>query len=280
MKNLLTMKLFSLLLLLFLSTTGTQPLLSQNNQTKPKTSETNPLTDVDRHALENIIIEKYYVADSSDYNHDSINGILDKGSVTYRIYVDLKPDYWLQMVYGSPKHPLTIKTSTRFYNSDLGGYIGYNVNVHKLEVGNTLLDSYITLNSASNLFAGVLLSEDPDGSVLERRKAFSSRDGLTNGNLPQLRPFNLDLSFFNNDSTARTFTTSNGGWTGFSGIKAGAKGPTKENRILIAQLTTNGTLSFDLNIQVATPSGSYLKFVAKDATEDNEVAFEGLSFKP
>jgi len=46
--------------------------------------------DDDKKALEGIIVEKYYVATSADLK-DTVGGALPKGSVTYRIYADLKP---------------------------------------------------------------------------------------------------------------------------------------------------------------------------------------------
>jgi hypothetical protein len=272
------------------STTNPNPQTGQSGVTEAKPTEN------DKKALEGVIVEKYYAADAEDYqNHDDsiyvrshrkkhhggrmhINHAeLDKGSVTYRIYIDLKPDYWLQVVYGAPHHPLTVKTTTRFYNNTVcGGSIGYNMNIHNLNDDNCLLDSYFTMNSACNMYAGVLLTEDKDGSVLTR-KAFSKADGLTNGNLPQIKPFNMDFGFWNNDSNATVFTTENGGWAGLSGIKAGAKGPTPENRILIAQLTTNGKPSFELNIQIGTPAGGTVRFVAKDPVGD-EVKADALTY--
>jgi len=219
------------------------------------------LTAEDKTALENIIVEKYYVSDSLN----SLDSILPKGSVTYRIYVDLKPNYTLQLIYGDERHPLTIQTSTRFYNNiECGAVIGYNVHYLKLNNSSFALDSWITINSASNQYAGVLLKEDVNGSVL-KRKSFEKADGLTTGNLPLIKPFNLDINFFDNDTTASVFTTNDGGWAAISGIKSGCVGPTADNKILIAQLTTDGEISFQLNMQLGTPSGEFLKFVWKDA---------------
>jgi len=42
------------------------------------------------------------------------------------------------------------------------------------------------------------------------------------------------------------------------------EGPTESNKILIAQLTTDGKLSFEINLQIATPSGDPIKFVARN----------------
>lgn len=219
------------------------------------------LSAEDKSALEGIIVEKYYTADVLD----SLDAKLPKGSVTYRIYADLKPNYFLQTIYGDTRHPLSIKTTTKFYNNPhCGALIGYNVHYLTLNDDNFAFDSWITINSASSQYAGVLLTEDTDGSVLKRR-TFEKADGFTQGNLPMIKPFNLDINFFDNDTTASHFTTDNGAWAAFSGVRSGASGPTADNKILIAQLTTDGVLSFDLNMQLGTPEGNFLKFVYKDA---------------
>ncbi len=232
------------------------------------------LTHDDKSALEGIIVEKYYVADSADFA-DTLGAALPKGSVTYRIYVDLKPNYSLQVVYGDEKHPLKIKTTTAFYNNvNCGALIGYNVSYLKVNEKAYALDSWITISSAASNYAGVLKSEDPDGSVLKRR-SLNKSDGFMNGNLPMIKPFNLDVGFFNNDSNAVMLSSNNAAWAAFTGVLSGSKGPTASNKVLIAQLTTNGKLSFDLNIQVGTPSGGAVRFVCADA-EGEEVKFDAL----
>jgi hypothetical protein len=232
------------------------------------------LTAEDKSALEGIIVEKYYTADVLD----SLDTKLPKGSVTYRIYADLKPNYFLQTIYGDARHPLNIKTTTKFYNNPTcGALIGYNVHYLTLNDDNFAFDSWITINSASSQYAGVLLSEDTDGSVLKRR-TFEKADGFAQGNLPMIKPFNLDINFFDNDTTASHFTTDNGAWAAFSGIRCGASGPTASNKILIAQLTTDGVISFDLSMQLGTPDGNSLRFVYKDAEPlEGEVLFAPLS---
>ena len=214
-------------------------------------------------ALENIIIEKYYVADSADYSNS--NGSLQKGSITYRIFIDMKPDYKLQMVYGNKKHELILETSSRFYNNkEVDAYSGFNVDTRKLNKGNIALDSWITMGAASRGYTGILRSEDTTGfSLITNRPSLALADGLIKGVLPDFKVFNINLGFFNNDSNATRFAINNGGWAAPGGVK----GPTSENRVLIAQLTTNGKLSFELNVQLGTPTGGYVKFVAKNPEE-------------
>ena len=223
-------------------------------------------------ALENIIVEKYYIAVSTDYN-DSIKGILPEGSITYRIYVDMKPEYHLQMVYGDEKHELILKTSTKFFNNtECSAYTGFNIDAKKLNYSTCALDSWITLGAASRLHTGILKSEDTDGSILTRN-TLNRSDGLTNGVLPNFKIFNLDLWFFTNNKDAAVFKTNNGAW----GAPGGVKGPTAENRVLIAQLTTNGKLSFNISLQIGKPDGGFIKFVS-NKPDDSEIKFDGLSY--
>ncbi len=232
------------------------------------------LSAEDKSALEGIIVEKYYVSDLLDTN----DAKLPKGSITYRIYADLKPNYSLQLIYGDTRHPLSIKTTTKFYNNrECGAVIGYNVFYLNLNNPNFAVDSWLTINSASSQYAGVMLSEDSNGSLLKNKK-FEKADGFVSGNLPVIKPFNIDLNFFDNDTTASVFSTDDGGWAAISGVMSGSKGPTASNKILIAQLTTDGVISFDLNMQLGTPEGNFLKFVYKDAEPlEGEVLFAPLS---
>jgi hypothetical protein len=219
------------------------------------------LTHNDSTALENVIVEKYYVADSIDCA-DTTFGKLARGSVTYRIFIDMKPGYTLQMVYGDKLHELIIKTSTFFFNNTyLESVTGYNVNVKDINKNTVALDSWITMGAASKLHTGVLMSEDSDGSILTR-PAFAKSDGFTNGVFPTLKAFNLNLDFFKDKKDAKIFSTKNGGWAALGG--GGVKGPTKSNRVLIAQLTTDGVLSFQLNIQIGTPSHSWVRYVPQN----------------
>ena len=48
--------------------------------------------------IEKVIVEKYYISDEIDAT-DLTGGKVDSGSVTYRIYVDLKPGNILKKVY-------------------------------------------------------------------------------------------------------------------------------------------------------------------------------------
>jgi len=224
-------------------------------------------------ALEKVIVEEYYVSGVGDYT-DTVADILPTGSRTYRIYIDMKPGYSLQVVYGNQKHELFLKTSTTFFNDQVCyAKTGFNIDAKKLHTGVVALDSWITMGAASRIHTGIPLSEDSDGfSFITNRKSLSTNDGLTTGVLPKFQIFNLDLTFFTNDSTANYFSVTNGGWAALGGVK----GPTPENRVLIAQLTTTGKLTFGLNVQIGTPMGGVIQFVAKNP-EGSEIQFPGLT---
>ena len=212
----------------------------------------------DYKALENVIVERYYVASTSDVV-DTIGGILDKESITYRIYIDLKPGYRLQAVYGSQTHPLEIKTSTHFFNDTINGAkTGDCINSKNINEHNAALDSWLSMGSATLFHRAVLLSEDKDGSILNKKPSLAKKDGLLYGEIFRVLYFGNDLKFFRDSSQAKVFYGTNVAWSNL----LGAEGVTAGNKILIAQLTTNGILQFALNIQVGTPTGGSIRFVA------------------
>lgn len=231
------------------------------------------ITHDDSLALENVIVEKYYVSDSIDDADASANA-LPKGAVTYRIFIDMKPGYSLQVVYGDSIHELFFRTSTTFFNDEeCFAETGFNIDAKKLHIGTVALDSWITMGAASRLHTGIPRAEDDSiYSFIQNRYPLNKIDGLTKGILPTFKIFNLDLNFFHSDRSASYFSVYDGAWAALGGVK----GPTPENRVLIAQLTTNGKLTFGLNVQIGTPSGGYIQFVAKD-TEGTKMKFKGLT---
>ncbi|MFZ4399189.1 MAG: hypothetical protein ACOYO1_04070 [Bacteroidales bacterium] len=233
------------------------------------------LTHDDSLALENVIVEKYYFSDSTDYS-DTLKNALPIGSITYRIFIDMKPEYKLQLVYGNKNHELNIETSTSIFNDmEADAVTGFNINTKYIYKGNIALDSWITMGAASRGFTGIPRVEDKDEiSLITNRESFKKADGLTKAILPNFTVYNLNLKPFEYDTTASRFSTNNGGWA----APGGAKGPNADNKVLIAQITTNGKLSFKLNVQIGTPTGGYIKFVA-DKPEENEIQFVGLNFK-
>ena len=231
------------------------------------------LTEEDNSALEGIIVEKYYVSDGKEH-FDTTGGEFPKGAVTYRIYVDMKPSYTLQAVFGVANHKLTIATTTSFFNNVKEGN-GTGDKIYSKNINNNTVafDSWLTMGAATESHNGVLLTEDTDGSIINR-DCFKKADGLKKEKIKPVTYFGIDPDFFNTSNKESVFTTNNGSWAIFGGIK----GSTETNKVLIAQLTTDGKLSFELNVQIGTPTGASIQYVARNP-ENKELPFKQLIYQ-
>ncbi len=226
------------------------------------------ITEEDQSALEGIIVENYYVYNPADAL-DTVGGALPQGAVTYRIYADMKPGYKLQAVYGVPDHELNIKTTTHFFNNAKWGDIsGDKIDDKKIVNSTAAFDSWITIGAATQRHSGVLKSEDTDGSLIT---ALPNADGMMTAKIKPVTFFGFDITFFSKTLTPAKFSGNNGSWAVFGSVK----GETSENKVLIAQLTTDGILSFELNMQIGTPTGATLNFVAKNP-KDKEIQVSSL----
>lgn len=231
--------------------------------------------------LEGVIVEKYYVSSAADTLQADSNAYIPPGSVTYRIYADLKPVYRIQAVFGIEQHELRIQTSTRFYNcKSSDGRAANDVQPANLTKTTGMLDSWVSMGAAALDYQGVLKTEDDTTANLVKQHTY----GILRNNDPaagiplmehdgmrflryqpatQFYHFDNDLHVFEyawNDSVTGLLRTTDGAWASYGG----AVGPQPDNRVLIAQLTTDGVLSFELNIQIATPDGGIEKYVARN----------------
>ena len=223
-------------------------------------------TKNDSLALEKVIVEKYYKAHKSDLT-DSIGGKLPKGAVTYRIYIDLKPGYKLQAVYGNKDNPLIIETTTEFFNDTiLKASTGDKIVDTLINQHNILLDSWLSMGCATNLHHGILKKDDNKGGVITNRKQLKMKDGLLYGDIYRVLYYGNNLKFFKDSIQAKRFYVDNATWANL----LGAESPIKTNRILVAQLTTNGKLSFVLNIQIKTPEGGTIRFCGRRINDNND----------
>jgi hypothetical protein len=246
--------------------------------------------------LEDVLVEVYYVSDTNDSNDEDGGSELAQGSVTYRIYADLAPGYEVQAVFGNADHELRIETTTYFYNNaDRGEETGNAIDNTRLDENTVALDSWLTVGPASDIHWGVQKPEDTDGSVvggenndggsegiaggllvnespLAGTPLFES-DGLLEGTIPSVTVVGMDLSPFGNENGGPLFTSNGGAWS----VLEGVQGPTESNKVLLAQITTDGTLCFDLNIQLGDPEGGTVQFVASNAIED-QIQCDALSF--
>lgn len=235
---------------------------------------------ISQNGLESIIVEKYYISDANDTASNKFSGKLPIGSTTYRIFVDMLPGYRFHAAYGDKNHELKIETTTQFFNSeDLGNKIPNVIPRRSLKKHTNMLDSWLSVGAAGEDYYGVLKEQDDEVNTLKHDKLLlqntnplagipiKNRDGLMAGNnVPRPSFFRIDslTSVFNNQTTGSVFSTNNGGW----GCLGGSVSPDSltTNRVLIAQLTTDGVLSFELNIQIGKRNEPYERYVAINAT--------------
>jgi len=233
--------------------------------------------------LEGIMVEKFYVSDEADSINADENFAtypLHVGSTTYRVYADLLPGYKVIQIFGSETHPLNIETTTSFFNDPNYGFSTYQgTSVVNTKKNTTLIDSYLTIGGVAAGLVGVPKDEDSDGNIGNLQGVLanddpsaglpitgaSGVDGLMPGTpiLPNILGLTTELDVF--DQTAGSSFATSGGTVAALG---GMEGATASNKVLIGQFTTDGILSFKLNIQIATPvQGESQIFVAENAAD-------------
>jgi hypothetical protein len=232
-----------------------------------------------QNGLEGIVVEKYYIANAADAAGSA--GVLPEGSVTYRIYVDMLPNYKFQAAFGNSSHSLKLETTTSFFNNEDYGALTPSYSAANAKKNTVMLDSWLSAGAAVAGKLGVMKSED-DGvanylpftstnsgfllnSVAAMGTPLTTQDGISSSTtLPSGVTFvgtgdpGTETDVF--DATSQlgnSFILTNGGWSSL----VGATGPTANNRVLIAQITTNGVFHYELNIQIGTPSGDTEKYV-------------------
>jgi hypothetical protein len=245
-------------------------------------------------ALEGIIVEKYYVSTKKDNSKKHLSGELAVGSTTYRIYVNMAPGSRFISAYGSPNHPLEIKSTDLIYNhADVGAEHPIGIPERSYKKNVTALDSWITIGPAGENYFGVLKEADTlkdYGDVLPFEKGFlmsdkkemgyslQERDGfLRSAKIPDITLYNLDtnLNVLRGETNGRSFRVENGAWAsmgkGLYGVDS-----LGSNTILIAQITTTGKLSYELNLLLRDADGNVINYVAKDPIEQ-EVMHKSLT---
>jgi hypothetical protein len=230
--------------------------------------------------IEQLIIEKYYISDNKDAT-DTDGGYLETGSVTYRIFADLSEGCKLKSIFGNQYHPLQFNSTEGFFNNlDRGNVFGFRIGANRLVNNTTALDSWLTIGYATNLHTALEKPDDSDGSVVGGSHndggsaginggllvnndplagiPLTTSDGLIiTGTVLQFIDYGIsDTSIFG--STFKTsFTTTNASLN-----VNGISGPTPENKILIAQLTTKGSISFKINLGIIKNDGAMINYVA------------------
>ena len=157
---------------------------------------------------------------------------LVEGMTTYRMYVDmLNATDYLSSVYGNADNTLLISSTSPFYNDVFGSTLGSGVN--PLIFGafpSATADSWATIG----------LDSQPVGSEI----AISV---VESGEQPWVACFQAGSSIDGNDIVIDDAT--GGAWYVLNGAPNGL--PDAENsRVLFAQLTTSGTISGVVNVQI------------------------------
>lgn len=255
--------------------------------------------------IENVIVEKYYISDANDATDSTEYRSVAIGSVTYRIYVDLLEGSKVRKIYGDTYHALKIESTQEFYNNidRPNANFGYLINKTWLDDNPTLaLDSWITMGLGAIGQAAVLKSSDADGTFLHPNNGgtFGVPAGLLNnadpdaglplstvdGYVTNTQPLSqwVDYGFkdFNGDDTT-IFGAINSGSSFVSndiylqqnGGVQGADSVT--NIILVAQVTTTGDLSFELNLEIEENNGASVNLVKYVASNDTLLPGEVVS---
>lgn len=244
-----------------------------------------------QNGLENIVIEKYYISDANDIAAEK-SGSLHSGALTYRIYVDMLPGFRFQAAYGIQGHELRLATTTFFYNSAEGAAIANEITNKILDTNTVMLDSWLTVGAACSAGSGIMKeADDATGTIVNTNKPAVLQNGNTLAGIPVKNrdgilmaspqsvatTFGIEKEikvFAANDSVAHNvFSTFNGSWASFGG----SIGSKPDNKVLIAQLTTDGQLSFELNIQLGSPNGGVENYVARNPV-GNEIQLPCLTY--
>ncbi len=235
--------------------------------------------------VQNVIVEKYYISDANDAT-DTINGrVLPAGSITYRIYIELKPGCKLRKIYGDANHALKIMSTDTFYNNTdrPNAYFGYLINHLWFSSNPTLaLDSWLTLGLGAKYYSGIIKPKDTDGSSIVAGLGgllvnndpnagipLTSADGFVNDTVTLgtwlddgfKNLSNVDTSIFGSVYLGTSFISNSAYLQQNSGVDGGIG-----NKVLVAQLTTRGELTFELNIEVIDTNGYIIKYVANGDT--------------
>lgn len=246
--------------------------------------------------LEGIIVEKYYIPTTADVTASTAGGQtpstpLTTSSVTYRVYVDMLPNYKLLSVFGNSNHTLTISSTAPFFNDANymgGGAFGGQGNEATWKSNTSALDSYLTMGKVFGSKQGVPKENDTDGTVGNTNNVLANnpggcygfpitgttgRDGMMPGSTAGFSNVGIDASEAIFDNTTGLTFSMNGGSVAILG---GVSGVTSHNRVLIGQFTTSGVLTFALNVQIQLGTAPAEVYVSSNA-QSGETVFAGLT---
>lgn len=262
-------------------------------------------------ALQGVIVERYYSTTADDSTNAADNGaatILHKGSVTYRVFIDIAPGFQFIQMFGNSDalnnvlHPLIFKTTTNFFNDPNNGQVYPTANsLINTRKNLTMIDSWLSVGGICTGKMGILKTEDPDGSVGNAHGVLTNSLGANFMNGVFGAPINSIVSVANardgmmpglpvtpnvlgmppsvdifDQTPGSVFTCTSCAVSALGG----AVGTTTSNLILLGQFTTDGIFSFSLNIQLSdTTTNQATVFVPSNPdAATNEVLYPGLIY--
>jgi hypothetical protein len=241
--------------------------------------------------LQGIIVEDYYTITAADKTYiDGLGGDpINVGTKVYRIYVDMAPNYKLNTVFGSPNggsaNPLSISTTSSFWN-DINNGTEVPAQTRFLDEG-AAFDTYITIGrtgasggaagcGSNAAQVGVLKTADTDGNLTlcSVYSGFPSGAGSQDGNSPGTSTaltYNVGgmVNLAPLQTIGNNFTVVGDAWATLP--NSTGVDPTGTNRVLIGQFTTDGVLSFHINVQLQQPTGGALESYVWNQAGSGEV---------
>ncbi len=241
--------------------------------------------------IENVIVETYYIStatDSIEFVMAGGNGI-EQGTVTYRVFIDLTPGSKLKKIYGDANHILKFSSTSPFFNNVDGLSFAKdfnNLNAHKNPT--FALDTWLTIGQTTKTIAGKTNFGIPKWQDRNGTNILSSNISLTNTAIPIPLTVSDGMdTIANNIPTswldAGFITIGGGDSTIFGSTKiqskfasnnavlqnSGVRGVIADsNQVLIAQLSTKGEISFEINLEIEELVGgvpTIVKYVANDS---------------
>lgn len=260
-------------------------------------------------------VETYYISDNQDAT-DTTGGNLESGSVTYRIYVSLPVTSRIRRIYGDAGHPLKFSSSEFFFNNIADGQsFANNISKNRYSENTVALDSWLTIGqstkTATQTYFGVPKNLDPDssfiGGINNDGGSAMITEGLLNNNSPEINipitvhdgmtvgndiPQNwgsygikdditgIDSTIFGSVIPKKEFISYNAAL-----FNSGTTGPLADtNIVLLAQLTTKGTIQFEINLEIEEQVNGITvvrKYVANDSIiNDDELLSPLLKYPP
>ncbi|MBE0641507.1 MAG: hypothetical protein IH599_05680, partial [Bacteroidales bacterium] len=229
-----------------------------------------------QNGIQNIELETYYVTNAADQTALGVPA----GSKTYRIWVELTPGWRLNSIFaapdgiGDPLHNLKVETTTSFFNANgLFGpaftptYVSGAFTIDKAY----MIDSWFSVGRGAADKAAVKKALDGDGSLAGAGPALQNNDPLagtpltTADGLVALGAFAPPAADILGTESQVAFTTGGSSINWEDGAIYNLAGilPNSDNRICIDQVTTDGTLTYEFNLQVQnTTSGVAQNWVA------------------